>query len=94
LGEKVAAEGDAAIESDGRKVGATAALGFDPRTAGRYKARQICSNKVEQAEIGADSADCAAILRSIRAQVQELGDAGKVLAGGSMRQPGDIENLG
>ena len=47
LREKFAAEGDAAIEGDGREVGAAAAFGFNPGLSGRDQAHQTGANEVE-----------------------------------------------
>src|ERR1700744_1632078 len=90
LREQVAAEGDAAIERDGCEVGAAAALALDPGADRRGEATNRRPHRVEHAEVNADGANLAAILRPVGAEAQELDHSMEVLARGWIREPSNI----
>ena len=80
LCEQIAAEGDAAIESHCRKVGAAAKLAFGPGANRRSDAPADGLQKVDHAKVDANGANLATILWAIGAEVQELNDTLKVFA--------------
>ena len=80
LCEQIAAEGDAAIESHCRKVGAAAKLAFGPGANRRSDAPADGLQKVDHAKVDPNGANLATILWAIGAEVQELNDTLKVFA--------------
>ena len=94
LSEQVAAEGHAAVESNGGEVGATAGFPLDPGANRWSNATNGRLQRVEHAEVDADGPNLAAVLRPVGAQQEELDNPMEVLARGRGRKSGDILDLG
>jgi len=90
LRKHAATEGDAALESDSGKIGATAALRFCPGTHRRNHARQRRAQEIQKAKVSTDRLDAAAVFRALRTELQELHDAREVFTGSS---PGDARDV-
>jgi hypothetical protein len=93
LGEHAAAESDAALEGDGGKVSAAAALGFRPGLHGRNQPRNGCAHETEKAEVSADSLNAAAIFRTLGTKLQELHNASEVFSGCGAGNASDITHF-
>src|ERR1700691_1271234 len=75
LCEQVAAEGDAAVESDCRKVSAATKLAFGPCANRRRDTPADRFQEVDHTEVDPDGANLATILRPVGAEIQELNHA-------------------
>src|SRR5271165_355069 len=93
FGEHIAAEGNAALQGDGREIGALAALGIRPGAKRGRESRERGTQHVQHAEIRADGLDSGTILWAIRAEVEELQNAGKVIAAGGLGDASNVLNL-
>lgn len=80
LRQEFAAEGDTPVERDGHEIRAMSLLEAGPFTERGDESRDCRAQDAQQAEVRADCMNTIAIFRTLRAKVQELGYAGKVLA--------------
>jgi len=90
LSEQVAAEGDAAIQSNGGKVGATAAFALGPAANRGRDAPANCLQEVKHSEVSANRANLTAIFGPIGAEPEELDHPTEVFSRGRRRKPSDV----
>src|SRR6266436_2978740 len=79
LGEHVSAEGDAALERYCREISTLTALGIRPGKQRRSESRYAGAQEAQKPKIGSDGLDPVAIFRAVRAEMQKLNDASKIL---------------
>src|SRR5216684_5058220 len=94
LREQVPAEGDTAFQRNRGKVGTLPALDFRPRQKCRDDSSQGGTQKVQEAEVGIDGTNLAAIMGACRAELQELDDAQEILAGSGPGYAGHVLHFG
>ena len=90
LGQQIAAEGDAASQSDRGEVGALGAFGVRPGFERRNGQRNGRANETEEMVVGTDGAQRAAILGAIGAKIEKLDYAREVVGRSSARNAGDF----
>src|SRR5262249_26825833 len=93
LGEQITAEGDAAAEDYRREVAALGALVVGPGLEGRCGAGDGRAKQAEQAVVQGNRADSAALVRMVRAKLQDLNDARKVIGRNRVADAGDLAHL-
>src|SRR5208282_5883113 len=93
LCQHFAAEGDAAIQSNGGKVRASRPLTLRPGNQGRNDPTEDALSHTDHRVIEAHSFKAGPIFRSLWAQLQELHDAGEVLTRGQGTYAGDVTHF-
>src|SRR5580704_10291786 len=93
LGEHVPAECDAALEGHRCEIRALSSLGFSPGKQRRNKPRYAGANKSQEPEVGADSLNSTAVFRAVRAEMKQLNDTGKIVAGRRALNSCDVLHL-
>ena len=93
LGEHVSTERNAALESHGREIGTLPSFGFRPGKQRRNQSSYAGAHKPQQSKIGTDGLNSAAVLRTIRAKMQELNNAGKIVARRGALYASDVLHL-
>src|SRR5580658_4557710 len=94
LGEHVSAEGNAPLESYGRKVSTLPSLVIRPGKQRRNESRYARAQKTQEPEIGSYGLDAASVFGTVWAELKKLNDAGKIVASRGVLDPGDVLHLG